>query len=195
MSGVVLCGGDSSRMGFDKALLEVDGRPLAAVLADRLAEVCDAVVLAPGWTGRFGDLGYPEVEDEVPYAGPLGGIVAGLDATDDELLAVVAVDMPAANPVLLRYLADRIEGHAVAVPSGPRGPEPAHAVYSRTALPVLRRRLHSRRRSLHGALAELTVLVVDEQALMRAGFGISFAANLNEPDDLWMLRQAGALDL
>jgi molybdopterin-guanine dinucleotide biosynthesis protein A len=194
MAGLVLCGGESSRMGFDKALLEIDGRPLAAVLADRLAEVCDTVLLASGRPGRFGDLGYPEVEDEVPYAGPLAGIVAGFNATEDELLAVVAVDMPAANPVLLRHLADRIADYEAVVPSGPRRPEPAHAVYSRRALPVLARRLHSRRRSLQGALSELAVLVVDEAELMRAGFGISFAANLNEPDDLWMLRQAGVVD-
>ncbi|HEV1997469.1 MAG TPA: molybdenum cofactor guanylyltransferase [Candidatus Dormibacteraeota bacterium] len=194
MTGLVLCGGESSRMGFDKALLEVDGRPLAAVLADRLAEVCDSVMLASGWRGRFGDMGYEEVEDDVPYAGPLAGIVAGLDASDNELMAVVAVDMPAANPVMLRYLADRTGEYAAVVPAGPRGPEPAHAVYSRRALPVLRRRLHSRRRSLHGALAELDIQVVGEAELMRAGFGTSFAANLNEPDDLWMLRHAGAVD-
>ena len=190
MAGLVLCGGESSRMGFDKALLEIDGRPLAVVLADRLAEVCAPVLLASGWPGRFGDLGYAEVDDEVLYAGPLAGIVAGLRASDQELLAVVAVDMPAANPILLRYLADRIENQEAVVPAGPRGLEPAHAVYSRRALPVLSRRLHSRRRSLHGALSELDVRVVGEAELSRAGFGTSFAANLNEPDDLWMLRQA-----
>jgi molybdopterin-guanine dinucleotide biosynthesis protein A len=182
-------------MGFDKALLEIDGRPLAMVLADRLAEVCASVRLASGWPGRFGELEYQEVEDEVPYAGPLAGIVAGLRASDYELLAVVAVDMPAANPSLLRYLADRMDDHEAVVPAGPRGPEPAHAVYSRRgALPVLSRRLHSRRRSLHGALADLEVRVVGEAELLRAGFGTSFAANLNEPDDLWMLRQAGSVD-
>jgi len=181
-------------MGFDKALLEIDGRPLAMVLADRLAEVCASVRLASGWPGRFGELEYQEVEDEVPYAGPLAGIVAGLRASDYELLAVVAVDMPAANPSLLRYLADRMDDHEAVVPAGPRGPEPAHAVYSRRALPVLSRRLHSRRRSLHGALADLEVRVVGEAELLRAGFGTSFAANLNEPDDLWMLRQAGGAD-
>ena len=194
MAGLVLCGGESSRMGFDKALLEIDGRPLAMVLAGRLSEVCASVMLASGWPGRFGHLGYQEVEDEVPYAGPLAGIVAGLRAAEHEILAVVAVDMPAANPVLLRYLADRIDDHAAVVPCGPRGPEPAHAVYSRRALPVLSRRLHSRRRSLHGALSELDVRPVGAAELLRAGFGTSFAANLNEPDDLWMLHHAGTLD-
>ena len=189
MAGAVLCGGESSRMGFDKAFLELDGRALVEVLAERLAEVCDPVILASGFRGRFGGTAYPEVEDSVPYAGPLAGIVAALAASPHPLLAVVAVDMPAANPVLLRYLADRVDAHHVAVPDGPRGPEPAHAVYSRAALPILEHRLHSRNLSLRGALDDLDVLVVPEAELLRAGFGTSFAANVNEPDDLWMLER------
>lgn len=189
LAAVVLCGGESSRMGFEKALLEIDGRPLVLALADRLSEVCAAVVLATGYRGRLGPMEYEEVEDTVDYAGPLAGIVAALQWSPHELLAVVAVDMPAANPTLLRYLADRVDEHDAAVAEGPRGPEPAHAVYARRALPVLARRLHSRSRSLHGALEELDTVVVPEAELVHAGFGVAFAANVNEPDDLWMLRQ------
>jgi molybdopterin-guanine dinucleotide biosynthesis protein A len=194
MAGVVLCGGESSRMGCEKALLEVDGRPLVLALAERLGEICGTVLLASGYPGRLGDLGYEEVEDALQYAGPLAGIVAALEASPHELLAVVAVDMPAANPMLLRYLADRLDEHQACVPEGPWGLEPAHAVYSRDALPELTERLHSRRRSLLGALQALDLRVVGEPELLRAGFGISFAANVNEPDDLWMLRQPSLLD-
>jgi len=101
---------------------------------------------------------------------------------------VVAVDMPAANPLLLRYLADRVEDFDAAVPEGPRGLEPLHAVYARSALPVLERALHSRRRSMHAVLDEVKVRVAGTSELLRAGFGTSFAANVNDPDDLWMLR-------
>jgi molybdopterin-guanine dinucleotide biosynthesis protein A len=181
-------------MGFEKALLEVDGRPLVLALAERLGEVCGTVLLASGYRGRLGDLGYEEVEDAFDYAGPLAGIVAALDASPHELLAVVAVDMPAANPMLLRFLADRVDEHQACVPEGPRGLEPAHAVYSRGALPELTERLHGRRRSLRGALQALDLRVVREPELLRAGFGISFAANVNEPDDLWMLQQPSLLD-
>lgn len=194
MAGVVLCGGESSRMGFDKALLEIEGRLIVEVLAERLAEVCDEVLLATGDAGRLGSLDYPEVDDAVPYAGPLGGVVAAFAATGHDLLAVVAVDMPAANPVLLRYLGDRIQGFDAVVPHGPRGVEPLHAVYSRRALPVLERALHSRRRSMKGVLEQLAVRVCGEAELLRAGFGTSFAANVNEPDDLWMLRPPGRAD-
>ena len=194
MAGVVLCGGESSRMGYDKALLEIEGRVLVEVLAERLAEVCDPVVLATGAAGRLGWMDYPEVDDAVAYAGPLAGVVAAFGAIDHDVLAVVAVDMPAANPILLRYLADRVDNFDAVVPESPRGVEPLHAIYTRRALPALTRALHSRRRSMHGVLEELTVRVCGEKELLRAGFGTSFAANVNEPDDLWMLRAPGRAD-
>ena len=181
-------------MGMDKALLEIEGRLLVEVLAERLAEVCDEVLLATGEAGRLGRLSYPEVDDAVAYAGPLAGLVAAFGATGHDLLAVVAVDMPAANPTLLRYLADRVGDEDVAAPEGPRGLEPLHAVYSRRALPALTTALHSRRRSMHGVLEQLRVRVCGEGELLRAGFGTSFAANVNEPDDLWMLRPPGRAD-
>ena len=191
MAGVVLCGGESSRMGFDKALLELEGRLILEVLADRLAEVCDGVILATGDPGRLGWLDHPEVEDAVAYGGPLAGIVAAFAATPHDLLAVVAVDMPAANPGLLRYLGDRAAGVDAVVPRGNRGIEPLHAVYARSALPGLERALHSRRRSMHGVLEQLATRVCDERELLRAGFGTAFAANINDPADLWMLRPPG----
>ncbi|GAC1334312.1 MAG: molybdenum cofactor guanylyltransferase [Candidatus Dormibacteria bacterium] len=178
-------------MGFDKALLEIDGRLLVEALAARLDEVCDEVLVATGDAGRLGWLEYREVPDAVPHAGPLAGLVAAFNATSHSLLAVVAVDMPAANPVLLRYLADRVEGFDAAVPEGPHGLEPLHAVYARSALPALERALHSRRRSMHAVLDEVQVRVCTTSELLRAGFGTSFAANVNDPDDLWMLRPPG----
>jgi len=80
-------------MGTDKALLEMeDGGPLLLRVALRLAEVADPVMLASGSAGRLEAFGYPEVGDEVPGAGPLAGIAAGLAASPHELTAVVAVD-------------------------------------------------------------------------------------------------------
>ena len=58
-----------------------------------MARVADPVLLATGSVGRLGPLGYPEVADEVAGAGPLGGIVAGLEASPHEEMAVVAVDI------------------------------------------------------------------------------------------------------
>src|SRR6266536_4041886 len=91
MTGLVLSGGRSRRMGTDKARLLVQGQPLILRVAQRVAEVARPVLLATGRPGRLGPLGYAEVADEVPGSGPLGGLTAGLAASPHQLVAVVAV--------------------------------------------------------------------------------------------------------
>ena len=82
MSGVVLAGGASRRMGRDKALMELDGEPLVARAVRLLSGVCSDVAVASG-DGRRLDgagLGVRQVADVVPDAGPVAGIAAGLEA-------------------------------------------------------------------------------------------------------------------
>src|SRR3989442_344109 len=81
IAGVVLCGGASSRMGTPKGLLELEGQPLVVRVAERIAVVAHPVYLASGTPGRLGDLGLHEVEDVRGGAGPLGGLIAGLEAS------------------------------------------------------------------------------------------------------------------
>ena len=183
MTGVLLAGGESRRLGTDKAALEVDGEPLAARVARVLAEACDEVLVASGDGTRLDrlDLGFPQVADATPGAGPLGGIVAGLERARHPLVAVVAVDMPNASAPLLRLLADAWSGEDAVVPVSARGPEPLHAVYARTAAPACRRRLEGLDRSVVGALGELRVRYVGEDEWRTADPEGRFALNLNTP--------------
>src|SRR2546430_13569094 len=106
MSGVVLAGGSSRRMGRDKALMTLGGEPLVVRAVRLLSGVCSDVAVASG-DGRRLDgagLGVRQVADVVPDAGPVAGIAAGLEAARHALVAVVAVDMPDANPALLALL-------------------------------------------------------------------------------------------
>ena len=73
-------------------------------VAGRLGRIADPVILAPGRPGRLGHLGLPEVADEVPAAGPLAGLCAGLAASPHPLMAVVAVDMPFASAEVMTLL-------------------------------------------------------------------------------------------
>jgi molybdopterin-guanine dinucleotide biosynthesis protein A len=138
-SGFVLVGGRSSRMGRDKALLELDGVALAARAASLLAAVCDVVALV-GDAARYGHLGYPVFPDEAPAAGPLAGIVTALGRTASEWNLILACDMPAVTPGLLAELQQQA-GRSLAdcvVPSGSTGlPEPLCAAYRRRCLAPL----------------------------------------------------------
>src|SRR5919201_1260463 len=92
MTGLILAGGRGTRMGGGKAGLEVESEPLARRVAARLADACDVVLVASGDGRRLGWLGLPQVEDPIPDAGPLAGLVAGLEAATTPLVAAVAVD-------------------------------------------------------------------------------------------------------
>src|SRR5207247_9215627 len=117
LAGLVLCGGRSTRMGREKALVEFAGEPLVLRVARRLARAADPVLLAPGRPGRLGALGFAEVADEVADAGPLAGIVAGLANSPHDLMAVAAVVMPyqSADPFVAPPLAHGSEGSLVRV--------------------------------------------------------------------------------
>jgi molybdenum cofactor guanylyltransferase len=177
LAGVILCGGRSRRMGRDKALVEVGGRPLVAILAERLATVADPILVASGRPGR--------------YAGPLGGLAAALAASPHPLLAAVAVDMPFASSEVVRLLASRCEGHDAAVPVTTGGREPLHAVYAATALPTARLALAEGPVALRAVLDRLRVRDVAQAEWRAADPEGRFAWNLNRPGDLAALTPRG----
>ncbi|MGH2808311.1 MAG: molybdenum cofactor guanylyltransferase [Actinomycetota bacterium] len=180
LAGIVLCGGGSSRMGRDKALLDFEGEPLIVRVTRRLSEVADPVFVASG--GRRYPVDLEHIDDAAPDSGPLGGIVAGLRASPHGLLAVVAVDMPFASPSLFTHLAGRHAGSNVVVPEDEHGLQPLHAVYSKTALPHLEQAVGRRDLSLLSVIDRLKNQVVTEwETFDPTG---RFALNVNEPGDL-----------
>jgi molybdopterin-guanine dinucleotide biosynthesis protein A len=171
-------------MGTDKASFEFEGEPLARRAARVLDEVCREVVVASGDGRRLDWLGLPQVADAVPDAGPLGGIAGGLEAASHSLVAVLAVDMPHANPALFRLLAGTWHGEDAVVPASEHGPEPLHAVYARAAAPPLRAALDAGERAVHRALERLRVRLLRPDEWRAADPSGRFAWNVNRPADL-----------
>ena len=184
LTGLLLAGGASTRMGTDKAALLVEGEPLARRVAGVLAATCAGVVVASGDGRRLEWLGFPQVADLEPAAGPLAGLVPGLEAAATPLVAVLAVDMPDASSAVLGLLAARIGGHDAAVPRTERGLEPLHAVYATSAAGRLRVAFDSGERSVVRALNGLDVVVVQQDEWAAADPTGRFARNLNRPEDL-----------
>ena len=184
MAGLVLCGGVSTRMGREKALISVGGRPLVLHVAGLLEQAADPVLLASGGPGRLGSLGYGEVHDAASGSGPLGGLVGGLAASPHPLVAVVAVDMPFASPALFKLLATLHEDEEAVVPRTESGPQPLHAVYATTALPKLRAALLEGRLALRAVLSDLYARWVEEKEWITADPSGRFAVNVNRQEDL-----------
>jgi len=141
VSGFVIAGGQSSRMGRDKALLTVNGAPLIAQALDRLhglgisARICGS---RPD-LGRFAEV----IPDNFSRCGPLAGIEAALAVSGTELNLFLPVDLPLLPAAFVGWLAARAEAsHAVAtIPVLALRVEPLCAVYSRRLLEGIRRSL------------------------------------------------------
>jgi molybdopterin-guanine dinucleotide biosynthesis protein A len=187
LAGLVLCGGESSRMGRDKALIPVGGTTLVLHTAQLLARIAHPVLVAPGRPGRLGALGYEEVEDDPPDTGPMGAIAAGLAASPHPLLAVAAVDMPFASPPLFSLLASLHGDEQAVVPRSGAGPEPLHAVYAASARPTIREALLQGELAARTVLSRLRVRWVDEGEWIAADPLGRFAMNLNREEDLAIL--------
>jgi molybdopterin-guanine dinucleotide biosynthesis protein A len=124
-SAVLLAGGKSSRMRQDKALLEIDGRPLWQHQLDTLQQLSPEQLFLSG--PSRGDV--EGVSDEMPDTGPLGGIATALRRSKTPLLVVLAIDLPNMTVEFLRALLVKCENDRGIVPSSPEHFEPLAAVY------------------------------------------------------------------
>jgi len=147
-TGVILLGGESSRMGSMKALLDFAGEPLVERVARRIAPVVDEIVLVAGpaaglsaavrtaiaaIVARLATNARPSIvcHDQRAYQGPVAGLATGLAVAGGELCAALACDLPFVEPRLVAHLLTAAaEGsHDVVVPVQRGLPEPLCAVY------------------------------------------------------------------
>jgi len=183
-SGFVLAGGRSSRMGKDKAFLEIEGRPLLARALDVLRAVTPEVRVA-GPVEKFAAY-RPVVEDIYPERGPLAGIHAALMASTTDLNLVLAVDLPLITEALLRFLIEQAAAcdAIVTVPRVTGGYQPLCAVYRRAFAALAQAALESGRNKVDALFAATNVRVLEESELARFGFDAAIFENLNSPEDL-----------
>ncbi len=186
LTGIVLAGGRSLRLGTDKAGLTFEGRYLLETVIERLSGVCSEVLVASGRSaeGRKTPRPVRFVADLAPGRGPLAGVQAGLAAATAEFALVVACDMPFLNPHLLSYMASLPRRYQALVPRAAGRWHPAHAIYARSCLPVIEELLAKRNSSMRELLSRLDVRELPEKELRRYDpEGLSLF-NVNEPQDL-----------
>jgi molybdopterin-guanine dinucleotide biosynthesis protein A len=108
ITGLVLSGGESKRMGRDKAFLEVNGKPLLQIQIERLEAAGCSEILVSGPQGRtYEQFGKPVISDAVSDCGPLAGLCVGLEAASGCQVFVVAVDLPHLTSEFLRWLMEK----------------------------------------------------------------------------------------
>ena len=183
VTGFVLAGGKSSRMGRDKAFLHLGGITLLTSALERTQAATGSAWIV-GSAEKFAPFG-SVVEDQYPGCGPLGGIQAALAATRTRLNLITAVDMPFLQLDFLRYLVDqaRASQAVVVVPRAGGRLQPLCAVYRKDFAEVAERSLQAGKNKIDNLFAEVQTLVMDQAELERNGFGEEMFRNLNNEQD------------
>jgi molybdenum cofactor guanylyltransferase len=139
MSAVILAGGQSRRMGQDKAWVEFDGQPLITRALSTVRSSGITEIFVSGRAGTdYSSLGCPVLLDREGGLGPLAGIERALGATTASLMLVLAVDLPRMTAAFLRKLADRCDPLTGAIPKLGGRLEPLAAIYPRRCRDVAR---------------------------------------------------------
>ena len=157
-AGFVLAGGQSSRMGQDKALLPWKGATLIESVAREVLDATGNVALI-GSSERYGNLGFTVISDKVEGCGPLGGLHTALSVTTAEWNVLVACDMPGVTHRLLEELLIAAEASSAdaLVPQTPGGLEPLCAVYHVRLLPAVESAIHSKLLKMHDFVSTIPV--------------------------------------
>jgi molybdopterin-guanine dinucleotide biosynthesis protein A len=182
----IQAGGQSSRMGQDKALMPFLGQPLIQRLIGRMQPAADEIIVTTNQPAAYAFLGLPLYPDRVPGRGALGGLYTALSAAKNPLVAVIACDMPFANPQLLRYQAGLLEAEDVdvVIPVSAAGSEPLHCLYRRaTCLPAIQWALENDLWKLIAWFPRVKVREVTQTELRQQDpLGLAFS-NVNTPDE------------
>ena len=189
ISGVILAGGKSRRMGGSpKALIPFGERPLIQYIVERVQSVLPDCLVVTNSPELYAFLGSPMVGDVFPEGGSLGGIYSGLAAAPGDAAFCVACDMPFLSPGLIAYLAARADEADVVIPDAAGELQPLHAVYGKACLPAMERRLRAGQLKIAGIFDEVRVLRVPAEAVARFEAPELAFMNLNTPDDLTRAR-------
>lgn len=191
ISSIILAGGRSSRLGRNKALLELNGQVLIERIINRLEQVSDELIIVTNEVDQYEEFEANIISDVYPGKGALGGIYSGVKRASNPHSLVVACDMPFLNVSLLRYMQGLATPYDVVIPRVGQSTEALHAIYSKNCLPFIERQLlEGDLRIIHffpnvrvGYVEQEEIEIFDPQHL--SFFNINSEADLERARQMW----------
>ncbi|HLA42217.1 MAG TPA: molybdenum cofactor guanylyltransferase, partial [Aggregatilineales bacterium] len=181
--------GKSSRMGTDKAFVEILGKPMIEHLLEQIGDVGqESTLIIANRPDNYAHLGLPIYSDFIPDKGSLGGIYTAIHYSPSLYTFVIACDMPFVRVDLVRYMIGLCEtgGYDVIVPRVDNYPQGLHAIYNRSCLEPIRRKLDADRLKVIGFYDDVDVRVryLEEHEYRRYDPHGHALQNINTPNEL-----------
>jgi molybdopterin-guanine dinucleotide biosynthesis protein A len=185
ITGVLLAGGKSRRMGHDKAFIDLDGNPLYLKTLNLLRDLFPTIIIA-GDRPDIASEGIPSVSDIFPGSA-LGGLYTGLEHIQTDWMFVAPCDMPFPDLAIANLLISKRDGFDAVVPRTPGGYEPVFALYKKSCLPHMEAMLRNNEYRIYDFYQRIRVHYLDwsslpnnwERSLM----------NINTPEQLRQLEK------
>ncbi len=178
ITGIILAGGRSSRMGKDKAMIEWNHKTLLQNAVDILKPFCSEILISSSKATHLVE-GTILVADELPQQAPLIGIYSCLKKSSNTYNLVLSCDMPLVTNSVLELLISHMVNADLIVPSNNEQLEPLCAIYSKELLPIIEKKIRDQSFSLHDLIAKSKHFIVPFPRMNPDLF-----SNLNSPEDL-----------
>jgi len=185
MTGIILAGGKNSRMGTNKAFLEIDGIRLIDNILAVYRKIFSEIIIVTNDPLSYTE--FPEtvvVTDIYKGKGALGGIYTGLFYATHNYSFVAACDMPFLNKDFIIYLTEQTDKFDIVVPQLSEGFQALHAIYSRNCLSHIKKLMIADKLKIAGFYKEVRLLTIPEEKIKPFNKDGRLFLNINTPEDL-----------
>lgn len=188
-TAIILAGGRSKRMGFDKQFLTLDETRLMDIVVEKLkVEFRDIIIVTnkPSEYRAYKDKGYKIVSDIIVGMGPLSGLHAGLTHAESEYAYFIACDMPNVNLDYIRYMKEKINKLKpdACVSKTKEHTEAFNSFYSKRILLDIEKQLREDKRSVNSLLKKIDTVYISEAEVSEFSRDMNMFMNLNTPLEL-----------
>lgn len=191
MTAIILAGGKSSRMGFDKAFIKIRGIPIIKRQLKQLKQIFKKIIIVTNNPLNYKFKGARVIGDLITERGPLGGIYSGLKASFSDYNFVVACDMPFLNKALIRYMIKDRDNYDVVIAKIDGKFHPLFGLYSKNCIPAIEEMLKQNKLKVSSIFPKVKSHFILRREIRRFDRDLLSLLNINTEGDLAILKELG----
>lgn len=188
-TAVILCGGKSSRMGFDKSMIKVKDKFLIEIIGEKLSSIFENIVLVTNDLEKIKGIKYKGIVDITPGLGPVGAIYTALKSSKSKYVFVTACDMPVIDLGYIEYMMEIIENQDVdgVVSRNASHIEPLYAFYSVNLIDAFEDAIKKNNLRIFDVISRSKIHFVEYDTVKEHCGDMNVFSNINYKTDLALL--------